>query len=179
PSGNAKVICTWVPTIENQPPDKSWVEKFSTEYPTIVENVYGKGKVIYFANQPDVLSYTMGHQDCMNLLERSIRYLAGDAIQLHSNAPASVNIGLTKSLIRPGEYILSFVNTTSAPVRPLRELIPVNDINVTLTLEGRSVANYKVLRCQGKCDVQSRGQTLTVRLSKLEDFTAVYIQMNA
>ena len=177
-SGNSNVICTWVPTIENQPPDKSWVEKFSTEYPTIVENFYGKGKVIYFANQPDVLSYTVGHQDCINLLKRSIRYLAGDAIQLTSNAPASVNIGLTRSLIRADEYILSFVNTTSGPVRPIRELIPVNDINVNVKLEGRSVSNYKVLRCQGKCDVQTREQTLSIKLSRLEDFAAVFIKMN-
>lgn len=177
PSGNAKVICTWVPTIENQPPDKSWVERFSTEYPTDIENVYGKGKVIYFANQPDVLSYTVGHQDCRNLLERSIRYLAGDAIPLTTNAPSSVNIGLTRSLIRSNEYILSFVNTTSAPVRPIRELIPVNDINVKVKLEGKSAADYKILRCQGKCDVQTKGDTLSISLSRLEDFAAVFIEM--
>jgi hypothetical protein len=117
PTKEANVICTWVPTIQNQSPDKSWVEKFSTEYPTIVENNYGKGKVLYFANQPDLLSYEIGHPDPRNLLLRSIRHLAGNTIPIESNAPSSVHIALTKSLLKPREYILSLVNTTSGFVR--------------------------------------------------------------
>jgi hypothetical protein len=178
PANNANVICTWVPTIQNQPPDKSWVEKFSTEFPTVVENTYGKGKVLYFANQPDVLSYQVGHQDPVNLLLRSVRYLAANAIQLKSNAPSSVNIGLTKSLIKPGQYILSLVNTTSGPVRPVRELIPVSDINIKLRLNGKSMASHKVLRCQGSCQVKTSGQNVELNIGKLQDFAAVHIQMN-
>ena len=177
PTANAAVICTWVPTIQNQPPDKSWVEKFSTEFPTIVENRYGEGKVLYFSNQPDVLSYETGHPDPRNLLLRSIRYLAGTAVSIESNAPSSVHIGLTRSLLKRGEYILSLVNTTSAAVRPVRELIPVDDINVQLRLDGRSVAGYKILRTQGACNIQSKGQLLQVHIGRLKDFCAVYIQM--
>jgi len=177
PTTAAKVICTWVPTIQNQPPDKSWVEKFSTEYPTVVENNYGKGKVMYFANQPDVLSYLAGHPDPRNLLLRSVRYLAGSSIPLECNAPSSVNIGLTKSLIKPGQYILSLVNTTSGPVRPIRELIPVYDISIKLDLDGKSLASHKVLRCQGECQVKTNGQHLDLRISKLQDFFAMHIQM--
>ncbi|MCW3106051.1 MAG: hypothetical protein JWQ09_557, partial [Segetibacter sp.] len=179
PEKGADVICTWVPTIQNQPPDKSWVEKFSTEFPTAVENKYGKGKVMYFANQPDLLSYLVGHPDPRNLLLRSIRYFAGSAIPVESNAPSSVNIGLTKSLLVPGQYILSLVNTTSGPVRPVRELIPVNGINVKLRLDGRSVASHNVLRCQGNCQVKTNGQNIELNISKLQDFCAVHIQMNA
>ncbi|MEJ7767519.1 MAG: alpha-amylase family protein [Chitinophagaceae bacterium] len=179
PTKDANVICTWVPTIQNQPPDKSWVEKFSTEFPTAVENTYGKGKVLYFANQPDLMSYTIGHPDPRNLLLRSIRHLAGTVIPVATNAPSSVNIGLTRSLIKPGQYILSLVNNTSGPVRPVRELIPVSNIQVTLNLEGKSVANHKVLRCQGNCQVKTNGKNIELNISRLEDFYAVLIQMNA
>ncbi len=179
PTNNANVICTWVPTIPNQPPDKSWVEKFSTEFPTVVENRFGKGKVIYFANQPDILSYEAGHQDPRNLLLRSVRYLASDAIPIESTAPSSVNIGLTQSRLKPGQYILSLVNTTSGPVRPIRELIPVNNFAVRLRLDGKSVASYKVLRNQGEIKVKMSGQYLDFNISKLQDFCAIHIQMKA
>ncbi|CAN5164809.1 hypothetical protein BH23BAC1_BH23BAC1_40410 [soil metagenome] len=179
PTNDAEVICTWVPTIHNQPPDKSWVDEFSTEYPTIVENTYGKGKVIYFANQPDLLSHTIGQRDPRNLLLRSFRYLAGSTIPIESDAPSSVHVGLTKSLLNPGEYVLSLVNTTSGPVRPIRELIPVNDINIKLRLDGRSVAAHKIMRCQGNCQVKTNGQNLDLQISKLEDFFAIHIRMNA
>jgi Hypothetical glycosyl hydrolase 6/Beta-galactosidase trimerisation domain len=173
------VICTWVPTIQNQPPDKASVLEFPTEYPTIIEHTFGKGKVIYFANQPDVLSIEPGHPDPQNLLLRSIRHLAANSICVHTNAPPSVHIGLTRSLNQPGQYILSFVNTTSAPVRPIRQLIPVTDVKVKLNLPGKSLTRYQVLRCQGECVAKSEGQQLDFSISRLEDFCAVHIQMNA
>lgn len=178
PIGNTDVICTWVPTIENQPPDKSWVAEFSTEYPTIVENIYGKGRVIYFANQPDRISHEIGHADPRNLLFRSIRHLAGTTIPLKTNAPPSVNVGLTESLIKPGQYLLSLVNITSGPVRPIRQLIPVRDIEVKLKLQGKSVGSHKVLRCQGNCRVNTNGQDLDIQISNLEDYFSIHIQMN-
>ncbi|MGK2860975.1 MAG: beta-galactosidase trimerization domain-containing protein [Chitinophagaceae bacterium] len=177
PIKDVTVICTWVPTIQNQPPDKSWVKEFSKEFPTIVENKYGKGKVMYFANQPDVLSYETGHPDPRNLLLRTFRYLAGSSIPIETNAPSSVHIGLTRSLQKKGDHILSLVNTSSGPVRPIRELIPVHDITIKLNLEGRSLGNYKVLRSQGDCRVKAMGQNIELRISRLEDFCAIHIQM--
>ncbi|MEX1238900.1 MAG: beta-galactosidase trimerization domain-containing protein [Cyclobacteriaceae bacterium] len=179
PAPSTNVICTWVPTIQNQPPDKSWVGEFSTEFPTVVENNLGKGKAIYFANQPGLLSHEIGHSDPRNLLLRSIRYLAANSIAIETTAPSSVHIGLTQSLIKPGQYILSLVNTTSGPVRPVRELIPVHDIQVKVRLDGKSVNKHDVLRSQGGCTITSKGQVLEMRLSRLEDFCAIHIQMNA
>lgn len=176
PSGNATVICTWVPAIQNQPPDKAWVKEFSKEFPTIVENKFGAGKVLYFANQPDLLSYETGHPDPRNLLLRSFRYLAGSFIPVETNAPSSVHLGLTRSLRKKGEYILSLVNTTSGPVRPIRELVPVHDITIKLKLDG-STGKHKILRSQGNCKINSVGQNIELQISKLEDFFAVHIQM--
>jgi beta-galactosidase GanA len=177
PMANTKVVCTWVPTIQNQPPDKSWVDKFSTEYPTITENTYGKGKVIYFANQPDQLSHVIGHADPRNLLARSIQYLVGDQIPIETNAPPSVNLGLTTSLIHPGQYILSLVNTTSGPVRPIRALIPVHDIWVKINLPKEKYLDHKVLRCQGECTVSKSRDGIEINISKLHDYFSVHFTM--
>ena len=177
PRHDAEVICSLTPIIRNQPPDKSWVDKFSTDYPTIVENSYGKGKVIYFANQPDTLAYTVAHPDMMQILLRSIRYLLKDSSLIETTAPESVHIGLTRSLIKEGMYVLSLVNLTSGPVRPVRSLIPVHNIRLSLRLEGQSINNNKVLRSQGSYKIKTKGTTLELGLSKLEDFCAVMIQM--
>jgi hypothetical protein len=63
-------------------------------------------------------------------------------------------------------------------VRPIRELVPVNNIRVKLRLDGKSVANHKVLRKQGEVKVKISGQNLDLNISKLNDFCAIYIQMN-
>ena len=173
----AQVICTHVPTVHNQPPEKAWVAQWSVEHPTVVENRYGAGKVLYFTNQPDQLSQEIGHPDLRNLLARGIRYLAGAAIPLESNAPGSVHIGLTQSTENPGQYVLSLVNTSSGPGRPVQELIPVRDIEVKLRLPQASLVAWEALRAQGACTVQREGQTLLVQVEKLEDFCAIAIEM--
>lgn len=177
PSAGAKVICTWVPSIQNQPPDKSWVAEFSTEYATLVENMFGKGRAIYFSTQPGLLSHEIGHPDPRNLLLSSIRYLV-DSIPIETNAPSSVHVGLTKSLIKPGEYILSLVNTTSGPVRPVRELVPIHDIHLNVRLDGRSVRRHAVLRSQGDCIITSTGNVVNMQISRLEDFCSIHVQMD-
>jgi hypothetical protein len=177
PTENAKVICTYVPTVHNQPPEKAGVGEWSTEYPTVVENNYGQGKVLYFANQPDQLSYEMSHPDVRNLLGRGAQYLLGDALLIETDAPESVHFGLTQSLQDPTQYIFSMVNTTSGPLRPVRTLLPVIDIQVTLRLEGKSLDHHEMLRPQGDFHVQAEGNVLHMRFSRLEDFGAVYFQM--
>ncbi|MEQ9439611.1 MAG: beta-galactosidase trimerization domain-containing protein [Cyclobacteriaceae bacterium] len=177
PSEDAQVICTHVPTVHNQPPEKAWVEKWSQEFPTVVEHSYGEGRVLYFANQPDQISEEIGHPDARNLLLRGVKYLAGIGIPVESTAPESVHIGLTESAAMPGQYVLSLVNTTSGSLRPVRRLLPVHDIQVTLQLEGKTLERYEVMRTQGACSVEDQGQRINIRISKLEDFCAIHLQM--
>jgi hypothetical protein len=177
PSENAKVICTHVPTVHNQPPEKAWVGQWSTEHPTMVEHSYEKGKVLYYANQPDRISNEFGHPDARQLLLNGILYLAGATIPVKTTAPASVHLGLTESVLNPGEYILSLVNTTSAPVRPVRELLPVFDIEVDLELKGMALKNSKILRSQGACNIRSDGDQIILDIEKLEDFFAVFLKV--
>jgi hypothetical protein len=173
----ASVIATHVPPVHNQPPEKAWAEEWSREFPVIVENRHGKGKVLYFANQADQLSYHPGHPDTRSLLLRGIRHLLGRPLTVQTTAPESVHVGLTRSLVAPNEYILTLVNTTSGPARPLRRLLPVHDIVVTLRLKQSELHDYQVLRAQGACSLQGSEGRLQFRTEKLADFCAVHVRM--
>ncbi|RPI22022.1 MAG: hypothetical protein EHM61_23325 [Acidobacteria bacterium] len=177
PREGAEVICTYVPRVHNQPPEKAWVQEWSREFPTLIQNSYGNGTVLYFANQPDQISYELGHPDLRQLLLRAVRLLAGSSIPVESTAPESVHIGLTRSARRRGDYVLSLVNATSGPGRPVRRLVPVSDIKVKLRLEERALEDYQVLRAQGSCVLQQKDGELELRISRLEDFCALHIRM--
>jgi hypothetical protein len=168
----AKKICTYNPIVHNQPPEKAWTNEWAKEHPTVLENVYKKGKVIYFSNQPDLITFEFAHPDVRNLLDRSIKYLADNSLKLETTAPESVHVGLTQSLQNSNEYILSLVNTTSGPVRPLRCLLPVYNILVKLSL-GKKLTNYKVLRSNGESSLTDRNGVVEVEVKKLEDFFSV------
>lgn len=175
PEPSSVVITTYVPMVQNQPPEKAWTDKWAKERPVVIENTYGKGKIIYFANQPDLVTCEMGHPDMRNLLSGSIRYLAGDSIPIITDAPESVHTGLTQSLITPGEYIFSMVNTSSAPSRPLRTIVPVSNINVELNPGGKPVS-YKILRSDGAYKITFREGRIIIFLEKLTDFFAMHLK---
>ena len=175
-SANANKICTYNPVVHNQPPEKAWTNDWALEYPTVLENHYSKGKVIYFANQPDLITYEFAHPDVRNLLARSIKYLAQNSIPLETNAPESVHAGLTQSLRNPKEYIFSLVNTTSGPVRPLRNLIPVFDLQSKLTL-GSSLRRVKMLRSRPEDSVRNVDGVIQIDIKRLEDYFSVQIEV--
>ena len=132
---------------------------------------------MYFANQPDRITTEFGHPDVRDLLHRGINYLAGASIPFSTNAPESVHVGLTQSIEKPGNFVLSLVNTTSGPTRPVRKLVPVNGIEVNFKLQDKSLLDYSILRSQGDCKVQLAHQSIKLQISRLEDFFAIHLQI--
>jgi len=128
----ATEITGYLPKINNQPPENAFPESWDSPNPIMVLNTYGKGQVVYFANEAARLNYTIGHPDYRYLLENSIDILLGNHVVLKTNAPASVHVYLNQSDEDPMVYQLSLVNTSSSTQRPLRDLVPVSGIEVLL-----------------------------------------------
>jgi hypothetical protein len=130
PVKGASTITGYLPKINNQPPENAFPENWEVEYPVVLDHRAGDGRVIYFANQPGKLNHTVGHPDYHHLLVNSVHTLLEDKLSLETTAPASVHVYLNRDRNRTGKYQLSLVNTTSGPGRPMRDLVPVNDIEV-------------------------------------------------
>jgi hypothetical protein len=170
---NIQVPAAYVPRIFNQPPEMAWIPNMETEYPTMTAVTYGKGHVVYFANQTDKLCYTNGHEDFYDTFYNALEWVKNATLTLQTNAPSSVHVTLTRSQGHPSEYILSFVNATSGSTRPARELVTVRDIRSTLHIGGK-LTGYKAL--YGQCDVISDGH-IDVSVSELKDFAAISLSI--
>lgn len=177
---NMTAVCTYIPLIFNQPPEFAWRGDLDTDYPTIMAGTYGSGRVVYLANQTDQLCYTNGHEDFLNLMNGFIRWEMQQGPVLESNAPESVHIALTRQYPSQNDLVLSLVNTTSGTTRPVRDLLPVYDINVKLVLAADSVLEWKALRQEGNVGISSEREggnlIISVELEKLQEFTSVYIK---
>jgi hypothetical protein len=132
PSQEAVVITGYLPKINNQPPENAFPENWDTTNPIVVWNEFGRGQVVYYANEAARLNYTIGHPDYRDLLINSINTLLDNHDLLETNAPASVHVYLNQSDEDQTIYQLSLVNTTSSTLRPLRDLVPVSGIEVHL-----------------------------------------------
>lgn len=168
-------VCTYVPKIENQPPEFAWIKSMDTVYPTVMTSRYGKGKVVYFSNQADKLCYTNGHEDFLNLYKNAIDWVKKDNLRLYTNAPSSVHITWMECPGRPKEKIISFVNVTAGSGRPIQEIIPVHNITTKLYSAG-NLKNYDIWKGGKEIEVKQTSDGLMIRIPKLTEFAAIWIE---
>ncbi len=165
-----EIITGYLPKINNQPPENAFPSSWDAEYPIMVNNKFGKGESIYFANEIDKLNYTIGHPDYDQLLTNSINHLLGKLPVLKTNAPASVHVYLNKNESSPAMFQLSLVNTSSSSQRPFRDLIPVENITIELPFE---IASVEKLYSTDKNKVKFNKNILTI--NHLEEFYSLKI----
>lgn len=177
-------VCTYVPMIYNQPPEYAQLEEEETDYPTVLAGSYGKGRVVYFANQTDRACYTNGHEDLIQIFANAVRWAGGGVFSYTAEAPQSVHISLTEDAENPGRKVFSLVNTTAGPWRPVRQVLPVYGIRIRFPASG--LKSYRVLRCEGTCSVRTcstqeekgnTGTDIILEISCLKEYAAVYLEV--
>lgn len=146
PDAKAQAPVTYVPQIYPQSPERSWLRSLETEYPTAVVNAYEQGESIYFPYGIDKQAFLHGHHDFLNLLGNAVQYLLGGEQRLAAQAPSGVQFTLNRDPYLPRRYVLHAVNMTSAPARPVREIVPVSGLELQLVLDGESLQAMTVLR---------------------------------
>lgn len=174
----ADAVCTYIPMIFNQPPEFAWIPEMKTEFPTVMAGVYGKGRVVYFANQTDKLCYTNGHEDFLTVFTEAVKWTANSPLSVECSAPSSVHITLMEKNEASEEKVLSFVNTTGGSLRPIREIVPVHAVEaVVFPKEGKKL-KAEVMYGEDITfeETVSDGRFgLKVRINVLNEFAAVYM----
>ena len=175
-SPGVRTICSYMPRIINQSPEMAWdpEEEMVTDHPTVAVNSFGDGKAVYFANQPDRMNHLMGHPDFSDLLHGAVRYLMDGEPMVSTNAPASVHVWVSETDRQDEKrYVVSLVNLTGGPERPLRSLSPVYDIEVTLNLPPDIRWNSRILRNEGNIKIAQKGNRVNIRLDRIDEFVSV------
>lgn len=172
--GKAEMICSYVPRIENQPPEFAWRERTDTAYPTVVVNTFGKGRVVYFANQTEKLCRTNGHEDFLDLYRNAIEWAAAEPFQMTVKAPGSVHTTWLCRPDQPGKILLSFVNTTAGGQRPVREVVPVGEIMAVL--RGK-LKRFEIWKGEDGITADQEEEKVVIRMEKLREFAAVLIEV--
>jgi hypothetical protein len=175
-SESSERICSYIPKIINQSPEMAWLpdEEMKTEHPTVLVNSIGKGKVIYFSNQPDRMNHLTGHSDYSDLMAGAVKHLLDDKTLIKTNAPSSVHIWVNESA--EGEsrkWVVSLVNHTGGAERPLRSLTPVHNLEVEIMLPEKMKLKSHWLRKEGKASIAQRGNRLLIKVDQLDEFTSV------
>jgi hypothetical protein len=168
-----RVAATHIPAIPNQPPEYAWIPDMKTDYPTIVSGVYGKGRVVYFANAIEALAFLNGHDDYTGIYKNAVDFAVGGDYFFKASAPGSVHINVIADQNDANHIIVAMVNTTGTSQRPLKELVPV-PVELQMPLRGRSLKEAKVLWGDQVRIVQDE-TSVRIAIPSLQEFASVEI----
>lgn len=162
--------------------------------PSIVVNKYGNGRSIYFAGQIGRHYWRTGLPEYMKLIINSIKYLGGD-LPIEINAPETIAL----EIYRQGDrIILHLLNHTynqriqsigigkirqplppyssSESVHPPKQVIPINNIDITLKIKDNTRYNVFLPLRNEYLDYTIENNKLLFKLPVLKEYEAIVIE---
>lgn len=125
---DAEVPISLVEQVAPQPPELGWIDlSASTRQPFVVVNHYGQGRSVYFPGGIDQHVASSGHPDHALVLANAVRWAADATVPVTAEAPVGVHISALRSA-DGRSLVISLVNYSSAPQRPITEVITVRDV---------------------------------------------------
>jgi hypothetical protein len=155
--------------------------KETTDIPVAVRGVHGKGRVVYFCNQPELLFYRYGFPDLGRVLANAVRCALSEQPMIEVDAPDFVEATLMVQETRRMVHLVNFpvgkpLNTGWRHIG--RTLVPVPDIAVKLALRpGERVRTARLATTEATLPVQHHSDSAAVVVPRLHDHEIVIFEL--
>jgi hypothetical protein len=155
--------------------------KATTDIPVAVRGAHGKGRVVYFCNQPELLFYRYGFPDLCRVLANAVRCALTEPPVIEVDAPDFVEATLMVQAKRRMVHLVNFpvgkpLNTGWRHIG--RTLVPVPDIAVKLALApGERVREARLATTEAPLPVQHHPDSATVFVPRLDDHEIVVFEL--
>jgi hypothetical protein len=163
-------VLTVVPGFVAYPPELSYpVEPHTTE-PAVVIRERGKSRLVYFPGDVERTMWRSGHTDLAQLLQNSIRWVAG------ANPPVTIEgqgVVETFAWETQAGFAVHVLNYTNPAMHRgwLREFYPIGAQTVRMKLpEGRRVTRVELLRAETDIPFRADRGTVEFTIPKVLDY---------
>ncbi|MGF9760153.1 hypothetical protein AAII07_33685 [Microvirga sp. 0TCS3.31] len=141
--GNSQTpALTLIPPVEGEVGSGISVPEFNqidhvTNYPMVFDQELGRGRIIHFPWQPDLVAFRYGLRDLFRLLGNAVKLAPGYRDLIRVQGPGLVDVSVMQGADR---IVISLVNF-SAPGsfntghrRIIEELMPIHDMKIAIRL---------------------------------------------
>ncbi len=177
-----ETVITLTPEIHQQHPENAWLPEYNSGNPVVTFNKFHQGKAAYLANQTDKNYFTDGDPDYSTLLLNTIKEVFSDKdFTFQTEAPACVYAEYLEQVDQQGnpqKLLISLINVSGSPGRPLKEPIPVTDIKVKINQEKYDkFKDIYLLSDQKKPDYHEEDKKLIIKIEELKSFLTICIEL--
>ena len=153
--------------------DKKTGEVQRTNTPAIIENAYGKGKVVYLPCDISNSFFRFGHEHWARMMELALREAASEPPPVEVAAPRIVQAmthtqdrRLVVHLLNDVSSIGRSQNVAGESLYERREIIPIHDI--TLTFRDKKLTRFLLMPGNKPLQPVATGDGLTVTVPQLD-----------
>ncbi|MGH9470524.1 MAG: beta-galactosidase trimerization domain-containing protein, partial [Terriglobia bacterium] len=141
--------------------------------PALLTNGYGSGKAVYASGDLGSTLHNYHMAEYLQIVENAVRQLGSPLITVE-NGPRSMEISL-RSQERGRRLLLHLINFTGEMVRPIRRVMPLEDIRVTLRLAGPVSRIFTLVNPRELRPIHGEGQ-LQVVLPRIDEYEVIVLE---
>ncbi len=142
--------------------------------PALLTHSLGKGKAIYFAGDLGNGIHSFHLPEFLNLVRNAVRSLAPPPV-LVANAPESLEVVL-RSQQNGRRLLLHLVNFTGEMTRPIRRVVALDNVAVSLTIPGDWKKAVTLVRPQALTPTRDQQGRLRLVLPRVEEYEVIVIE---
>lgn len=140
-------------------------------YPGMVMNMYGEGTSIYISGTLGEDFESSTNADFISLVENIVNKLSTNL--LSTNAPGSVEMVL-RHQPESNKYILHAINMTGEMVRPIKRIIPVNNVIVNLKLN-KKITSVKSVTSGEAVEFTQTGDIINLSIPTINEYEVIVL----
>lgn len=168
PREESQVLATWVPpfasfSTSGFPPERASLPAERTDIPLCIVSEHGKGKVMFLPYEPAKLIREYGISDMFTMIRACAEYMLAEEQKIKAEAPQRVIMSVFH---KKNQHMIHLVNGIGQ--RPLLEMIPCNDLNISIKLKGRTVQSVVSKISDVKLSYDVQGDVLLIHVPRLD-----------
>lgn len=163
---------TTIPFLFMNPIEKVYMPlKGISNYPAVIINNIGKGRVVYFAFPIGSFYGSERIPTQEQLIKYAVENLRDPGIKV--SAPPTVEVEAYKQR-NSNRIIIHLINNTGDMQRPLTYINPIRDIEILI--KDNSIKSGYTIRKRKPINLYQKGDMISLKLEELEDFETVVLE---
>jgi len=142
-----------------------------SEYPGVVVNTYGKGKVVYFAGNVGALYRTYNIRDIRDIVCDAINWMVDIPLKIEDNYTLDTNLTQAKD----GSILLHVINWSTRIKRPVDTVVPVRDLKIKIKLKEKP-KSVKTLWSKKQLKFKKAGAFIEFTIPEIKNYEVVVIK---
>ncbi len=144
-----------------------------TEFPGLVANEYGRGRVLYVPGEFGRVYEEHGFPHYGGIVLDAVEWMTHGAPAVRTELPDTVEVNIARS--RSGALVIHLVNCSADLSRPVTRVVPISGATISIRVPDAKPQRARALQAAVDLHAVREGDYLTIELPPLKEYEVVVV----